>query len=161
MRERTLPSIHIVLKPSFIILGLYLLISILSCLSIVISPLAILIKLLSLILVILSLVYIILRDVLLVLPWSWQSINIAASGELRLLNNRQQQLTVAVLPSTFNHPWLTVLNFKRTTVAMGWRSSVVLTRWQVHDRQAYRRLRVWLKWWPHQAEDDALAVLVD
>jgi len=160
MKAKTLPSIHVILKPSFVILGCYFLISMLCCLSIVIAPIPNLIKALSLVMITLSFLYIVLRDALLLLPWSWQSATVSSLGELRLVNQRNQVFDVDLLPSTFNHPILTVLNFKRIPLEMGWRNSVLITQLQVYDKDAYRRLRVWLKWWPHQVDsEDAFEVL--
>ena len=154
MKVQTLPSIHLTLKPSFIILGCYFFISILCCISIYISDIPLYLKVLGLILVTVSLLYIVLRDVLLYLPWSWQTIHVSSLGVLTLVNKRNQSFQVSLLPSTFIHPVLTVLNFKKTPFLMGWCHSVMLTPWQVHNQQSYRRLRVWLNWWPHQLHDE-------
>jgi hypothetical protein len=155
MKEKTLPPIHVILKPSYIILGYYFIISILCCVSIFIVTIPSSFKVLSLVTITLSFIYIVLRDVLLLLPWSWQSVSVTSLGELRMVNQKNQVFDIDLLPSTFNHPVLTVLNFKRIPFNMGWSSSALITQWQVYDVQAYRRLRVWLKWWPHQVASDA------
>jgi len=152
MKAQTLPSISITLKPSFVILGCYFLISILCCISIYISSITSIVKILSLIIVVICFTYVVLRDVLLYLPWSWHVISVTSIGELRLKNKRNQIFKIQLLPSTFNHPVLMVLNFKRTPFLLGWRCSVMLTPWQVDDVQAFRRLRIWLKWWPHHPD---------
>jgi hypothetical protein len=154
MKEKTLPSIHVILKPSYVILGYYFFISTLCCVSILIVMIPSIVKVLSLVIITLSFIYIVLRDVLLLLPWSWQSVTVTSLGQLRLVNQKNQVFDIDLLPSTFNHPFLTVLNFKRMPFEMGWCSATLITPWQVYDMQAYRRLRVWLKWWPHQDRSD-------
>lgn len=152
MKAQTLPSVHVVLKPSIVILGCYFLISILSCISIYISSMSMVVKALSIAIVASAFAYIVMRDALLILPWSWHAVSVTSLGELRLENRKKEIVETQLLPSTFNHPFLTVLNFKRTSRSSGWRNSVMLTPWHVIDPYAYRQLRVWLKWWPHQID---------
>ncbi|HAF00489.1 MAG TPA: hypothetical protein DCO68_02375 [Methylophilaceae bacterium] len=149
-----MPAISIVLKPSYLMLGCYAGVSILSCMALLLTDIPIIAKMLLVSICILLLIYIVMRDALLLLPWSWHKLEVNSQGELRLVNRRMQVFTLSLAESTFIHPYLTVLNFKGLS---GWKRqhSVVLTRWQVHDLQQFRQLRTWLKWWPHTSDSKA------
>jgi hypothetical protein len=150
MKKQLMPAICIRLKPSYQVLGCYLGISTLSSIAILQVDMPIIAKILLILICNLMSFYVILRDALLVLPWSWQRVEVSSHGELKLVNQDQKTFQLQLSVSTFNHPYLTVLNFKHFGRLWGRQHSLVLTRWQVDDTQQYRQMRVWLKWWPHQ-----------
>lgn len=149
MKSRVIPTIYIEFKPSKWILGCYAFISIASMGCLLLVPILYWLKILMVIIVLIVTVYVMMRDIFLLLPWSWHSLVVNSKGEV-LLTNRLQQVYQPVLnASSVNFPALTVLNFKRTSLELGWRSSCWMTPSQVHDADQYRKLRVWLKWGQH------------
>jgi hypothetical protein len=153
MKTRAIPAIQVTLKPSYIVLGCYLSVSILSIIALLLTQLSwIVISGIGL-LIIIATIYWILQDALLRMPWSWQMVEVTSLGKLRLTNQRHETFETNVLPSSVNHPWLTVLHVKRASRQFGFRNSAMLTPWQVSNLGQYRQLRVWLKWGNHQTND--------
>lgn len=146
MKTRTVPAIHLMLKPSYEILGCYVLVSILSLLGLVLTTLPIAVKSVIVILVIIATIYTILQDALLSLPWSWQLVEVTSHGQVRVHNQRGDMFEGRLVASTVCHPWLTILRFKRLAEQNGLRDSVMITAWSIQDQQQYRKLRVWLNW---------------
>lgn len=146
MRNQTTPSIAIALKPSYLILGLYAMVSIVSLLSLAWLPIATTIKLALMACVIISGLYVIIRDALLMLPWSWQHVAVDGKGNVSLTTRRRQTLAINLAPSTLNHAQLVVLNFKRAGRLFGFQRAVYLTDSRVENPDQLRQLRVWLRW---------------
>jgi len=146
MKTKTVPAIYLKLKPSYWILGCYVLVSILGLLSLLLATLPLLLKCVIAITVIIATIYTILQDVLLCLPWSWQLVEVTSQGQVRVHNQRGDMFEVALRASTVSHPWLTILRFNRLAYRHGLRNSLMITTWNVQDQQQYRRLRVWLNW---------------
>lgn len=162
MKTRIIPAIHLMLKPSYWILGCYVLVSMLCLISVLLATLPLLLKCAIALAVIIATIYTILQDVLLRLPWSWKLVEVTSQGKVRIHNQRGDMHEVALLASTVSHPWLTILRFKRLPYQQGWRNSVMITPWQSRDLQQYRKQRVWLNWgkvdakhpsYPHFADD--------
>lgn len=156
MKTSLVPSIAITLKPSYWILGLYLTVSMFSVVSIGLAHLPVGATLAAAPLVIIATIYYVMRDVLLCLPYSWHQVLLSHHGKLTLINRSGVAFTPVLAASTVNHPWLTVLNFKRST-RLGWHGALMLSPSQVDDIDQFRRLRVWLKWSNYGAtlEDEA------
>lgn len=146
MKTRIVPAIHVVLQPSYIILGCYAFVSILSLVSVMQTSFSILFKCAIAFAVIIATIYTILLDVLLTLPWSWTLVEVTSQGKMRVHNRRGDMFEVVLLASSVSHPWLTILRFKRLGYLHGWSNRLMLTAWQVRDQQQYRKLRVWLNW---------------
>jgi hypothetical protein len=146
MKTRIVPAIHVALQPSYLILGCYVFVSILSLLSVLQTSFSILLKCVIVCAVIIATIYTILQDVLLTLPWSWKLVEVTSQGKVRVHNQRGELFEVVPLASSVSHPWLTILRFKRLTYQHGWRNSLMLAAWQVRDPQQFRKLRVWLNW---------------
>ena len=91
-------------------------ISMLCCWILLVLPMATTLKLMAIMLVLVSSIYFILRDTLLLLPWSWQFLEIDSKGKLTLINQRGQQFQPALANSTFIHAKLVILNFKRNNI---------------------------------------------
>lgn len=135
-------AIHIKLKPNYLMLSLLSVISIACCLILFALPIAALIKLFAMILVLISSTYFGLRDCLLMLPWSWQRLEVDIKSELLLTNQRGQQFVPDLADSSFIHGKLTILNFKRDGFKFALPPTIILM--DITDDM--RRLRVWLRW---------------
>ena len=147
MRHDLLQVIHIKLKPSKLLLGLLLAISIVACAIIVSLPIALYLKLVIIALILASSAYFILRDALLLLPWSWQSVDVNSKGELTITNMHGQQFQPTLAPSTFIHAACTILNFKRKSFRLVSPSVILFAN--ANNRDELRHLRVWLSWFKH------------
>ena len=86
MRHDFLQPIYIKLMPSKLLLGLLLAISIVACVIIISLPIALFLKLVIIALILASSAYFILRDALLLLPNSWQIVEVDSKGELTISN---------------------------------------------------------------------------
>ena len=153
-------AIKITLKPSLWLLGLLSSISILSVVAVAVLPISLLLKCLMAVTIVCSTFYYILRDALLLLPWSWQTLEVNSGGELRLMNSRGQQFAPMLDATTFIHPWLVIINLKNPIEGRGLLKmrlpSVVLFLDALYTEPAseqHRQLRVWLRWWKHDSID--------
>lgn len=154
MKNRLLPAIDIEVKPSHLLLGALSTISILSCLAISILPMLFLIQLLMMAVIIFSSLYYILRDALLLLPWSWQRIEVTSVGQLRLTNKLGQQFAPVLDATSFIHPLLIILNVKKPRTMQQIPAVILLAESTCPQR---RQLRVWLRWWKHEGAEKILA----
>lgn len=154
MKIRLLPAIDVVMKPSILLLSALSIISILSCFGISLLSIPFSIKLFGVVVIICSTLYYILRDALLLLPWSWQRIEVTSVGQLRLTNKQGQQFLPDLAPTSFIHPLLVILNVKHPVrpilLARNLPAVVLFTK---PSSQQHRQLRVWLRWWKHDAAD--------
>lgn len=137
-------AIHIQLKRSYLMLGLLCVISIVSCLILLVLPLMLMFKLAMILCVIASNIYFSLRDALLMLPSSWQFLDVDTQGELTMTNQRSQSFNPMLADSSFIHTKVTLLNFKRSAFKLGLPPAVLFT--QRKNANELRRLRVWLRW---------------
>lgn len=144
MKPILLQPIHIKLKPTKMMLGLLVFISMVCCLILIVLPIPALLQFGTILLIMLSSGYFILRDALLLLPASWQALEVNAKGRLRLLNKRGQQLEPALANNTFIHAKVTVLNFKRNGFELALPPVILLS--SAENENELRRLRVWLRW---------------
>ena len=147
MRHDLLQVIHIKLMPSKLLLGLLLAISIVACVIIISLPISSYIKVVIIALILASSTYFILRDALLLLPWSWQSVDVNSKGALTITNKHGQQFQPTLAPSTFIHAACTILNFKRKSFRFV--SPAVILFANTNNRDELRRLRLWLRWFEH------------
>lgn len=150
MRQDLLQAIHIKLIPSKLLLGLLLAISIVACAIMISLPISAYIKVVIIALILASSAYFILRDALLLLPWSWQSVDVNSKGALTITNKHGQQFQPTLAPSTFIHAACTILNFKRK--GFKFVSPAVILFANANNQDELRRLRVWLRWFKHQED---------
>ena len=150
-------AIQIKLLPSNLLLGLLLAISIVACAIIVILPIAMFFKLLIIALILVSSAYFILRDALLMLPWSWKTIDVDNKGGLKITNKRGQVFQPTLAASSFIHAACTILNFKRERIKFALTPVILMAN--AESENELRRLRVWLRWFKHH--DSAEADLAD
>jgi hypothetical protein len=143
--------IHIKLTPSKLLLGLISSVSIACCLILMSLPILLAIKCVIIALIIASSVFFILRDVLLRLPSSWEIIDVDNKGALTLTNKSGQQFQLTPAPNSFIHAGCSVLNFERNGFKFASPSVILLANAEHADE--LRRLRVWLRWFKHQASN--------
>jgi hypothetical protein len=151
-------AIHIQFRPSGLMLGLLSLISIICCWILLVLPIAPSIKFVVILLVLASSAYFILRDALLMLPWSWKVLDVDSKGQLKMTNQRGQQLQPALAEHTFIHTQLIILNFRREGINLALTPAIFLFNHANTDNS--RRLRVWLRWAKHSQkshQEDLLA----
>jgi hypothetical protein len=152
-------AIHLRFKSSYIILGLLVVISIVSCLVIVILPLLLIFKLLLILCVIASSVYFILRDALLMLPSSWRFLDIDTKGQLTITNQSNQSFQPILADSSFIHSRMILLNFKREGFKLALPSAIFFP--QDKNADGLRHLRVWLRWGkPSKQHQEDLAEVI-
>lgn len=144
MKPILLQPIHIKLKRSNLMLGLLVSISMVCCLILIVLPIPALVQFGTILLIIISSVYYILRDALLLLPASWQTLEVNAKGRLRLLNKRGQPFEPALASNTFIHAKVTILNFQRNGFWLALPPVILFT--STENENELRRLRVWLRW---------------
>ncbi len=148
-------AIVIQLLPSPLLLGLLAVVATASAMIILILPIALPIKCAVLLLIIASTLYFILRDAMLILPWSWQTIEVNVKGVLMLTNKRQQQFKPRLAASSFTHQYLTILNCKSDGLKWALPPVLLLPRFletfasQFEAKDALRRLRVWMRLFKH------------
>ena len=148
MRAVLLQPIYIKLMPSNLLLGLLGIVSIACCAILLNLPIPLYIKLVIIALILASSTYFILRDALLLLPWSWQSVDVNSKGELTITNKHGQQFQPTLAPSSFIHAACTILNFKRKGLKPALLPVILMT--SAENENELRRLRVWLRWFKHQ-----------
>lgn len=146
MNKRVIPTISVSLRPSYLILGCYVSVSILSMLALLLSQLPRMLLLFLILAVIIATIYAILQAVWLILPWSWTQVEVNHEGGIRVTNKRMQTYDVQLLGTSVNHRWLIVLHFKLSADHLSFNNTLLLTPWQAVDVNQYRKLRVWLKW---------------
>lgn len=122
-----------------------------ACLVLAYVPLDYRIKLPLAAAVIIAGIYHTLRDALLVMPKSIVRLTLSSKGKFHMVSRNGVETAVSILPSSFVMPYLTVLNFKTGKRFTG--RSIVITPDRV-DEEAFRRLRVWLRWSPQAVSDD-------
>ena len=148
MRHDFLQPIYIKLMPSKLLLGLLLAISIVACVIIISLPIALFLKLVIIALILASSAYFILRDALLLLPNSWQIVEVDSKGELTISNKNGLKFQPKLAASSFIHAACTIINFKREGFKFVLPAVVLLS--STENENELRRLRVWLRWFKHQ-----------
>ena len=136
--------IQISLKPSKLLLGLLLLVSMVCCLILAQLAVPLLIKLALIMLVIFSSVYLSLRDAWLSLPSAWKKLEVSSQGELKMTNQQGIVLTPKLAKHTVVFAWFIIINFKRTSFLNGLPPVILFGQGSEE-----RKLRVWLRWWRH------------
>lgn len=144
--------IYIKLMPSSLLLGLLSIVSIACCAILLSLPISLNIKLVIIALILVSSTYFILRDALLLLPWSWQIVEVNNKGELTITDKRSQKFQPTLGSSSFIHAACTILNFKSHGFKYGGFKlalPAVILFTNANNQDELRRLRVWLRWFKH------------
>jgi hypothetical protein len=131
-------------------LGLLSGISIACCLILFNLPIPLDVTLATIALIIISTLYFIFCDALLMLPWSWQMLDVDTKGKLTITNRRGQQFQPELNANTFIHEKMIILNFKRRRLQLALPPVILFTI--AENANELRRLRVWLRWFKR---DDA------
>lgn len=153
-------SIVLQLTPSPLLLGLLVLVATASATIIGFAPIILAIKCAVVGLIILSTAYFICQDALLILPWSWQTLEVNVKGELKLTNKKQQQFKPQLATTSFTHQYLTILNFKTEGFIKALPPILLLPNfWKIQkqekangesiNKDALRCLRVWIRLFKH------------
>ena len=150
MQAALLQPIYIKLMPSSLLLGLLGIVSITCCAILLSLPVPLYIKLVIITLILASSAYFILRDALLLLPWSWQTVEVDNKGELTITDKRNQKFQPTLAACSFIHEACTILNFKRN--GFKFVSPAVILFANANNQDELRRLRVWLRWFKHQED---------
>jgi toxin CptA len=137
--------IQLNLKPSRLLAIILAVASTGACLIVVSMPLPLWVKLAAVILVSISAVHHV-RDLLLRRPGSLVSLEVNSKGELHVMRRDGEKVLAAVLPDSVVLPWLTVLNLRLDKSR--WRRHVLITADRA-EPDAFRQLRVWLRWGRH------------
>lgn len=135
--------IQLVLLPSYWLAAILTVAAIGACIIVAVMPMLTSLKLIICIFAALSAIYFIAQDVLLILPWSLTVLDVNSRSELTVTDRRGQQAKVEVMPSSFVTAYLTVLNLRLN--ARFRQRSLILTPSRI-DQEAFRQLRVWLRW---------------
>jgi toxin CptA len=125
----------------------------LCALLVVLMPLASTLRLTLLMIIAASLAYHLLRDVLQRLPASVSGLHLATDGTFSVRLRQSDWVPAEVLGTSFVQPWLTVLNLK---LERGRFMHPVVLLPDALNHDDFRRLRVWLKWGRHGAQDAAM-----
>lgn len=156
-----LQSIHIKLLPSKLMLGVLSSVSIVCCAIVLTLPILLYVKFVIIALILVSSAYFILRDALLRLPNSWQTIDVDSKGVLIMTNRNGQKFPLKPVPSSFIHAGCSVLNFKSNNIKqLGFNFSFppVILLPSAESTDELRRLRVWLRWFKQEENQDDLSV---
>ncbi len=147
-------SVHIQLLPSKLLLALLGGVSIVCCFILMSLPILLSLKFVIIALIIASSAFFILRDALLILPNSWKTIDVDNKGTLTLINKSGQQFQLTPAPSSFIHKACSVLNFERKSFKLAPPPVILLPNAENADE--LRRLRVWLRWFKHEENQEDL-----
>lgn len=148
----------LLLQPSRILLVLLTCAALFFSAMLFLVPLPSALRLAILFLILAATIYFSLRDALLKLTWSFTSLNINAQNQLQLVRKNGKRLEVSVQENTVVTPYLTVLNCQLNEAVFLQRlfTHHVLILPDTADAEAYRRLRVWLRWAKRRAVEDEL-----
>ena len=143
--------IQLNLKPSHLLATILAVAGSGACLILVCMPFPLWIKLAGAFLAIVAAAYHVL-DMLLRRPGSLVSLEVNSKGELHVLRKDGERIPAVVQPDSVVLPYLTLLNLRLEKHR--WQRHVLITPDRV-DADAFRQLRVWLRW-GRQAESEAV-----
>jgi toxin CptA len=143
LQHYNVKPIRLVLRPSYRLAAILAVAGLTACIIIACMPMLLSVKITICVPVVIFTAFFIVREALLCLPRSLIAVNLDSKGEMTVVNGTGVEMAVAILPDSFVSAYLTVLNLK--PVAGACRRSLILTTDRV-DREAFRQLRVWLRW---------------
>lgn len=153
MKAQLNQAIEITFEPSILLLGLLLIIAIVSAIIVATLPIIFLVKLTLIGLIVFTSLYHILRDSLLLLPWSWQHIQVNCLGELIMMNRQGQTFRPTIHASSLVNSQLIVLNFESKSIKKGiFNLPSLILFLNATNTEQHRLLRVWLRWWKHEKD---------
>ena len=143
MGHYNVKPLYMVLKPSRQLFAAFALAGVSATLIVVSMPLVLWVKLIGCFVIPTSTAYFIARDALLLLPWSWQGIELNAKGELFFFAKDGAKRKAMIETTSFVTAYMMLLNI--TLETNRWRRhAVILT--DSADSEEFRKFRVWLRW---------------
>lgn len=143
MPDYNVKPITLDFKVSRLLVGVLSIAGIGACVIIICMPFSAVLKLLLCSLVLLATGYHVADKGFMLLPWSCIALRLNTKGELTASTRAGDEYIVDILPDSFVASYLAVLNY-RVSGKKGQRSILLLP--DSTDADAYRRLRVWLRW---------------
>jgi hypothetical protein len=144
MRQSLIQAIHIKLKPSYLLMGLLLAVSVACSMVLVTLPISVYVQIMAITAIIISSLYFIFRDALLWFSWSWQTIEVTNDSKLIVTNKRGDIFQPTLSSTTLVHPKMTILNFKHSGYSFALPPILMFTN--TENQNALRLLRTWLLW---------------
>lgn len=169
--------ISLVLQPSYILTGLLMAMSLLSCISILFAPIPLFLQTILGVLIAFATAFFIGLEALLLLPQSWRRVEVSAKGELTLTKANGERLNVRVKSSSYIVSYLVILHvdglkptentesinkvnlytknwlYRLVDVTLSSSSYVILLPDSI-SQHGFRQLRVWLRWWRHSQTEN-------
>ena len=143
MSHYNVKPIRLDFKASRLLAGILAVAGLGACIIIICMPIDNLLKLLVCPLVLLATSYHIADKALMRMPWSCTGLILDAKGVLIARTRTGDDQEISVQASSFVASYLTILNYRAENKY--WQRSVLLLPDNV-DADAYRQLRVWLRW---------------
>lgn len=140
------------LRPSYYLVSILLIASVLAMIALCILPLAWGWKLVGVAVIAVACVYHLWRDALRLHPRSWTRLEVSRDNALLLTRRSGEQIRVQVLPITVVTAYCVVLNVRLPGKLFA-QSTVLLA--DSADQDALRQLRVWLSWASLEQPDTA------
>lgn len=140
--------IQVNFKPSLIFIGLIISVTLAACLTLILMPLGWQVKLPMIFISLLLAVYTILHHGMLHMPGSVLGLKVDIKNALYVLHKDGREVKVRVSANTTVTPYLVVMNFREINPNLYWRifSQTVIVLPDSTDAEAFRQLRVWLRW---------------
>lgn len=138
--------IHLVLQPSRMLTVLLLSVSLAACLILLCMPVALWLKALAILLVSLATIWHVAKNALLLLSNSIIKLELTTKAEFFVTQRDGQKIKAEVLTTSFVAWYLVMLNLKLPDSRLV--RHVVLMP-DMLDGEAFRQLRVWLRWGHH------------
>ena len=142
-------AIHLNLKPAYVLSAILVGAGTTACLILAFMPITLMLKLVSMVLVVTSTVYHVM-DALQRLPWSIIYLELNSKGELHITQRDESKQPAMILGDSVVLAYLTILNLKMPNKR--WHRHVLITPDRV-ESDAFRRLRVCLRWGRHEISD--------
>jgi toxin CptA len=143
-------------KPSTLLIALMLCFAVMMGLIVMLVDLAWYWQLIIIVTLVISTVYAISMHGTLGLPWSVAKLAVNAKHELHIVRKDGQRIPMQVETSSVVTPYLTVLQLTILQVQdrKAWcnRQAIIVLPNNV-EKEAYRQLRIWLRWGNHKKSD--------
>lgn len=143
MSHYNVKPIRLDFKPSRLLGGVLAMAGTGTCAILILMPIDSTLKLIFGLMILLATGYHLLDKSLLRLPWSCTGLVLNTQGELTVSTRTDAEQKITVLPSSFIASYLTVLNYQ---VEGRYRRRSILLLSDNVDADAFRQLRVWLRW---------------
>jgi len=143
MSHYNVKPIRLDFKPSPLLIGILAGAAVGACTILICMPIGVLFKIGLCLMVLLASGYHVLDKGLRRFPWSCTGLALDAKGGFTASTRADAVQNITILPSSFVASYLTILNYR--VEGKRWQRSVLLLPDNV-EQDAFRRLRVWLRW---------------